>query len=270
MTIMITSVVLIFAMILLERIIPYSKQIRGLEDSVQSYYGARSQVELAKNNFWISRENRDTENRIILGTDENISLLPPNLSSENPGEYIIVSEHTYLPLRINLFEEDTTTRWFGTSQKNSSFHTLSSLSGILFDLSGRDTTNLSMKIKTEWEDSSQKNLVIEFIHSGNSSSVTPFFWNISTNSLDWMDITEATNANDETLEEKLSNINCLSASCSLKIMLIDSGTPRVIPIALTLSTAIPDLNAVIVADGLSQNTAYHSRIVELIPLIQGI
>lgn len=60
-TIMITSVVLLFAMILLERIIPYSRQIRGLQDSVQSYYTAKSQIELAKRDFPIERTNVDTE-----------------------------------------------------------------------------------------------------------------------------------------------------------------------------------------------------------------
>ena len=268
-TIMITSVVLLFAMILLERIIPYSKQIRGLQDSVQSYYEARSQIELAKNNFWISRENTNTDNRITLGTNENIALLPPDLSSENPGEYLIISEHSYLPLRVHLYEEDTNIRGFGTNQKNSHFHTISSLSGILFDLSGRDTTDFSMEIETEWEDTSQKNIAIEFIYS-NGTTVVPFFGNLSWNSLNGMDIVDAKDATGATLGSKLTGVrNCLSGSCSLKVSLTDTAE-TIIPVSFSVSTDIPDLNAVIVADGISPNTTYHSRIIELIPLIQGI
>ncbi len=45
---MITSIVLIVAMILLERIVPYSRQIRGMQDSLQAYYTARSEVEVGR------------------------------------------------------------------------------------------------------------------------------------------------------------------------------------------------------------------------------
>lgn len=58
-TMMITSVVLLFAMILLERIIPYSKQIRGMQDSVQAYYTAKSQIEIARSEFADTRKNID-------------------------------------------------------------------------------------------------------------------------------------------------------------------------------------------------------------------
>jgi hypothetical protein len=44
----------------------------------------------------------------------------------------------------------------------------------------------------------------------------------------------------------------------------------IIPVSFSISTSIPDLNAVVIADGLSQNTSYHARIVELIPLTQSI
>gem|GEM_PF-2957893 len=43
-----------------------------------------------------------------------------------------------------------------------------------------------------------------------------------------------------------------------------------IPVSFSLSAPIPDLNAIIIADGLSKNTSYHTRIIELIPLIQSI
>jgi type II secretory pathway pseudopilin PulG len=267
-TIMITSVVLLFAIILLERIIPYSKQIRSLQDSVQSYYEARSQVELAKQTFGINRENIDTDSSIQDRTD-GLSLIPPDLSSEKPGKYVIISEHTTLPLHIRLFEEDTDARGFGVNNQNAYFHTLSSLTGLLFDLSNRDTTNFSMEITSEWEDTTTaKNIVVEFIHS-NRTTVSPFFGNLKWNNLDKMDIADAKSASGESLGDKLRRVNCISASCSLKISLTSSA-PMLFPVSLSLSTAIPDLNAIIVADGLSKNTTYHSRIIELIPLIQGI
>ena len=76
---MITSVVLIVAMILLERIVPYSRQIRGMQDSLQAYYTARSEVELGRFFFADSvansgfRQNIDTSNGRI-GTSEPIAL----------------------------------------------------------------------------------------------------------------------------------------------------------------------------------------------------
>lgn len=65
-TIMITSVALLFAMILLERIIPYSKQIRGMQNSLQAYYTARGEVEKARYAFnqAPSRTNQGDTTRI--------------------------------------------------------------------------------------------------------------------------------------------------------------------------------------------------------------
>lgn len=274
-TIMITSVVLLFAMILLERIIPYSRQIRGLQDSVQSYYAAKSQVELAKKDFPIERTNVDGGNRIEPGTNEIISLAPPQITSANPGTYVIVSENTHLPLKINLFTEDAEPRRFGLSQKNPDFHILTSFGGILFDLTNRDTVTppFSIEVTTDGEDTTlSKNIGIEFVHNDNND-VVPFFGNTGPiNSLNGINMTDDTVGSDGTTT--LSNIvganNCVSATCSLKVSLTDTAAPMIIPVSFTLSTAIPDLNAVIVADGISPNTTYHSRIIELIPLIQGI
>jgi len=50
-TIMITSVILILAIVLLQRIIPYSRQIRSMQDSMQAYYTARSEAEIGKYEF---------------------------------------------------------------------------------------------------------------------------------------------------------------------------------------------------------------------------
>lgn len=115
-----------------------------------------------------------------------------------------------------------------------------------------------------------KNVSIEFVHNDyDTGTVTPFFGTITSTSLNGIDIADAKDASGETLSNKLGGINCADASCSLKISL-NSETPMMIPLSFTMSTTIPDLNAIIVADGLSPNTIYHSRIIELIPLIQGI
>ncbi len=45
---MMTSILLIVARILLERIVPYSRQIRGMQDSLQAYYTARSEIEVGR------------------------------------------------------------------------------------------------------------------------------------------------------------------------------------------------------------------------------
>lgn len=178
---MITSVVLLFAMILLERIIPYSRQIRGLQDSVQSYYTAKSQIELAKKDFPIERTNVDINRRIESGSNESLSLTPPNITGENPGTYVIVSENTHIPLKIKLFTEDTEPRRFGLSQKNPDFHILTNFGGLLFDLTNRDTitTPFSMEVATNGEDETEtKNIGIEFVHNDDTGSVVPFFGNI--------------------------------------------------------------------------------------------
>lgn len=270
-TMMITSVVLLFAMILLERIIPYSKQIRWMQDSVQAYYTARGEVEMAKLEFSNTRENIDTQNRIQDRGEEGISLSPPSLTSTTPGSYLIISEDDYLPLRIRLFAEDNLARSFGTSQKNSDFHTLGSGGGIFFDLSSRNTANYSMKIETDTEnESTEADIAVEFVYSG--TSVVPFFGNNTTpNTIHGKNIAETRqNTNSaNSLADILGTNNCQSASCSLKIAITNTATSITSPVKFKISTAIPDLNAIIVADWISPNETYHSRIIELIPLVQG-
>lgn len=82
-TIMMTSVVLLLAMILLERIIPYSKQIRGMQDTLQAYYTAKSELEFAKNDFQKKaiRENIDPSRRISPGTNKIIEINMPQIDT---------------------------------------------------------------------------------------------------------------------------------------------------------------------------------------------
>lgn len=185
-----------------------------------------------------------------------------------------MSENTHLPLKIKLFNDDTEPQKFGTSQKNPDFHILTTFSGLLFDLTNRDTatTPFSMEMTTEGENTASKTVGIEFVHNDDTGAVTPFFGNSrSIASLSGINIADDTVGSDgtTTLGDIIGANNCLSATCSLKLSLIDTA-PMIIPVSFSVSTPIPDLNAIIIADGISPNTTYHSRIIELIPLIQGI
>lgn len=266
-------------MILLERIIPYSKQIRGMQESLQAYYEARSEIEIAKNEFQkeVIRENIDIWSRII--DDAPIILLEmPTLNSTNTGDYVVISNHKQLPLQIKMYKNDANPRGFGTSQKNTNFHNFSSYGGgLLFDLSEINTTQLSVITTTDDANASKNgNISVEFIHSSGFGT-TPFFWTVgdkaNPNLLQRKNIATAKDTNRDSGWDTLTFItnqnNCLSASCSLKLQLIDSPK-NMIPVSFSLSVPIPDLNAVVVADGLSKNASYHTRIIELIPLIQSI
>lgn len=280
-TIMITSVVLIFAMILLERIIPYSKQIRGMQDSLQAYYTAQGEVELAKNIFQkeVVRKNIDPSSRIVPGISRSIDIKMPLLSTTDTGDYVIVSNHNELPLQLNMFERDTAPRGFGTSQKNPNYHSLAEYGGgMMFDLTKRDTSTppFSMIVHTDTDNAATTgNIQTEFVYTDGSGS-TPFFGtvgNSTPSALEGKNIANSLDTNREvgrdTLSYLLSLQNCANGSCALKLHLKDSTSP-IMPVSFSLSTAIPDLNAIVIADGLSPNASYHARIVELIPLVQSI
>ena len=283
---MITSVVLIFAMILLERIIPYSRQIRGMQDSLQAYYTAQGEVELAKNIFQkeVVRKNIDPSRRIVPGVARSIDIAMPLLSATDTGDYVVISNYKELPLQINLFERDSTPRWFGTSQKNPSFHSLTQYGGgMLFDLSKIDTSfpGFSMIVHTDSANASTfGNIWVEFIYN-NVGVSEPFFGTVGDtvgSPLEGKSITDAidkniVDVNANSLGFLLKLNNCKDGSCALKLHLKDSTAP-IMPIAFSILTpsteGVPDLNAVLIADGLSPNATYHARIVELIPLVQSI
>ncbi|MCB9807096.1 hypothetical protein H6768_04390 [Candidatus Peribacteria bacterium] len=281
-TIMITSVVLLFAMILLERIIPYSKQIRGMQDSLQAYYTAKSQIEIAKNEFQKKtlRENISTPGRILTGVGRTVELTMPNIDNNHTGDYVVVSNYHELPLQIRMYEKDDNARGFGTSQKDPNFHNLSSYGGgLLFDLSSKDTTGFTMNVQTEGSYSSTNgNIYVEFVYNGLGGMI-PFFGTVGDiavpSLLNGKVIATAKDTNREvgrdTLTYLLNLNNCAgNATCSLKLHLKNSPE-AVVPVAFSIpGISIPDINAVVIADGLSNNTTYHARIVELIPLTQSI
>lgn len=278
---MITSVVLIFAMILLERIIPYSRQIRGMQDSLQAYYTAQGEVEMAKNIFQkeVVRKNIDPSNRIVPGISRTIDVAMPVVSATDTGDYVIISNHNEIPLQINMFERDTSPRGFGTSQKNPGFHALTQYGwGMLFDLTKRDTSTppFSMIAHTDTDNAATVgNIQTEFVYTDWSGS-TPFFGVVGSSvasALEGKNIANSLDTNREVGRDTLSYLfslqNCNNGSCALKLHLKDSTAP-ILPVSFSVSTALPDLNAVLIADGLSPNATYHARIVELIPLVQSI
>lgn len=291
-TIFMTGIVLLFAVILLERIIPYAQQVQWMENALQAYYTARGEVERARYNFtkeW-TRNNIDTRpSRIPSGTSEVIDIKFPNLSVSGKkfSEFVVISTNSELPLKIKLFENDDEARGFGTSQKNQNFHHLSTYdNSILFDLSRRDTSywyvawvsgiSLSMITKTDEDNkNTAADIGINFLLVDSGVNI-PFFGTVSGGKFQGKNIWAAENPNNKPSENTLSKIlgsavSCEIANCSLGLRLIPtSPTISSIPVSFSVSTAIPDLNAVIIADGISEKGDYHARIIDLIPLTQSI
>lgn len=156
---------------------------------------------------------------------------------------------------------------------------------MLFDISDINTNGFSMIAHTDSTNSSSiGNIQVEFIHTDNSGS-TPFFGTVGDTSNP--DLFEGKNINSAVDKNRPVGANSLSfilnaglrncdnnSSCALKLLLQDAkngATPlALIPVSFSLGTAIPDINAVAIADGLSKNGTYHARIIELIPLTQSI
>jgi hypothetical protein len=276
---MITSVVVIFAIVLLERVIPYTKQIRGLQDSLQAYYRAKWEIEIAKNDF-IKKQPRTNTGAIdrIVASWKILELGYPNISPRKRSEYVIVSNNFELPLQIRMFEKDTIAQSFGTSPQDPNFHAFTQYSGgLFFDLSKMEASgiNFSMEVHTDTENENKPGSIkVEFVYTSGNGTI-PFFGAIKETPLwpiDGKNIRDAIDTNREaarwTLSFLMGQNNCRYATCALKLQLED--TASTIPVAFSLSSAIPDLNAVVIADGLSEKGNYHSRVIELIPFIQSI
>lgn len=270
-TIMITSIVLIVAMVLLEKIVPYSRQIRSMQDSLQAYYTARSEVELWKLALRSlgTRTNIDPDNRISGST--SLALGVPDLESEKTGAYLIVAQGSELPITLQLFKKDAQKFSFGTYPWSPLFHSLNaSNGGIMFDLSGTDIgPGFSLGLKTN-SSTTNKEIAMEFLYSDETEEI-PFFWNASIASDGSVELMDAKNENAWKLQEFLAGKNCRNNHCSMKIRLAeDSANSLPIQISTKNGSLIPDLNSILVADGLSTNALYHSRIIELIPVTQSI
>jgi hypothetical protein len=76
-------------------------------------------------------------------------------------------------------------------------------------------------------------------------------------------------AGTSTLFSSFLNNNCQTASiCSLSLIL--NGQNTSVDFQLIADQKIPDLNAIVIGDGLSNNKLYHQRIIELISTSQDI
>lgn len=282
-TIMLTSVILLFAMILLGRIIPYAKQVRGMQNSLQAHYRAEWEIEEARYEFLRSNARNSLDSiisRIRIADDWILEVAVPQINPSTPAEYVVISENTILPLQIRLYEKDTDPTWFGTSRKDPRYHELHRYGwGMLFDLSGLNTMNPVFNMATKTDTSNllkTGNIRVEFAYSGDRGNA-PFFGivgNTTTPDLfEGKNINEARDSNREAGRDTLSYImnlqNCSFASCALKLFLAQ-WTLTSIPVSFSSSISIPDLNAVVIADGLSDTGDYHSRIIELIPTVQSI
>lgn len=263
-------------MILLERIIPYSRQIRGMQDSLQAYYTARSEVEVGRFLFSESsdtsgvRRNMDTGEWRI-GANEPIALGMPNISNSKTGESIVIAQDRTIPMNILLYDNDTNPVGFGTSKGKPSYHLLSSFWwGLTFDLSGINTgSGFGLNLAIDPDMPGPQTIGVEFIYSKESDN--PFFGtiNITGNG----NIFDAKNADNETLSYFLAGQNCQVAHCFMKLQLKTPSQPSVninLSVPSSSINTIPDLNAILIADGLSDNGQYHARIVELIPVTQSI
>jgi hypothetical protein len=109
---MITGLVIILAVALLGRIIPYSKQIRGMQDGLQSYYTARSQLELANQAFANATQRKHIPiNGRINEVNSKIELTLPNA---NTSTYAIIAGASQIPSQIS-FSPGESPISFGTS-----------------------------------------------------------------------------------------------------------------------------------------------------------
>jgi hypothetical protein len=137
-------------------------------------------------------------------------------------------------------------------------------------LSGVDTDgNFTLLLETETSVTGK--ISLEFVYS-NATDENPFFGTIDIDASGSTNIMEAEDANRRKLSASsagfLAGQNCKDAKCYIKIRLANSAGST--SIKLRSENTLPDLNAILIADGLSQNGLYHARIIDMIPLTQSI
>ena len=271
-TILLTSVMVIFGITLLDRIISYSREVRSVEDAVQASYEARGQVELGKSAFSLQPNRNDIDTSLVRITQATPWVIELKMPWSN-SEYVIISRSTILPLYIRKYPQDANAFRFGNSLSNNNQHTLTSQWSVSFDLSQFPaTSSTSLDIKIDSPPSAFPiPLKIEFIHEDTTwSTVTSFLWTITaTNSLTSLLVAVDIADISKKLSDFLSSNDCSTAkSCTLKLS-IDSPIFQKTDFTLESTENISDLNAVLIADGFSGNRLYHQRVVELIPMVQG-
>ena len=81
---------------------------------------------------------------------------------------------------------------------------------------------------------------------------------------------EAQNSAGQKLGQSfLAGQNCKVAHCYMKIRLANTLSST-LGVKIVSNKTIPDINGILIADGLSQNALYHARIIELLPVTQSI
>lgn len=215
------------------------------------------------------RINIDTEDRIRGG--DPIILKIPTLSIGKVREHVIVAADLKLPLEIKLYENDDSARGFGTSRGDPTSHLLTNFGGgVTFDLSGINTDS-SLSLVLETEPGLSGKIPIEFVYSSTTDE-NPFFGSVDISPTGSTNIVDAIDSNGSKLGANSSGFlagqNCRVAHCYMKIRLADSiGFTGV---KLRTNSEVPDLNAILIADGLSSNGLYHARIIDTIPVTQSI
>jgi hypothetical protein len=203
-------------------------------------------------------------------------------------DYVVISANDKNPLQILLSPTDDDTKKFGTSRINTNFHTLYSRNagGLRFDLRGVDTNAMAINsLKLSFLGNINANITLKMqFYEGGSSDVITFTRDyvvtatntliLNSNSGDGniqsIDSSGAVTPSTSTFSAFLQARDCTNASiCSLSVSL-NSPTSQAIHFQLVSDQKIPDLNAVVLGDGLSGNGLYYQRIIELIPTPQDI
>lgn len=331
-TMLLVSVLLVTALILLQRIMPYANSVRSIHDASQAYYTARGQVEEARYVFaygngglmaslqmpsvfgLLSVEWRDS-NPVIpakkrgnfsssswwaltfpIPNDTNNVIVTKNLPNFalKKENYSILSANKDIPLQVKLFPNDINAKGFGTSKTQAGFHTLYKRNswGLRFDLRGV-ATNASFTLKIASNTAATVTLKMQYYkwiatdtnvdsftatYTVPTGETTPVLFDFT--ATDWVtwstqSITSSWSVGtpvDETFRVFMGARNCVTATiCSLTLVLDPTlSNPESIDFQLVSNQKIPDLNAVVIGDGLSDNRLYYQRIIELIPTPQDI
>jgi len=204
--------------------------------------------------------------------------------------YAVSSGSAQNPQKLKLFPTDAegSIRKFGTSQENPSFHRLSSRNagGLRFDLRGVDTKSSSLnilKITFSSQPTLPGTITIKMQYLNTEADPVKTFTadadvkdksevdlkNLSGNIQEIKPDGTVETAGTSTLFSSFLNNNCQTASiCSLSLIL--NGQNTSVDFQLIADQKIPDLNAIVIGDGLSNNKLYHQRIIELISTSQDI
>lgn len=327
-TILLVSVMLTAALILLQRIIPYAKNVRWMNDAAQAYYTARWETETARLTFFTGTGGTLTALRLpslfwllssidttavvsprrgniwcgatrctippINGTTitESITTLaPPFILTNALSDHVISSANPELPLKIRLFEKDASPSYFGTSKRDKAYHTLdpNNSGGLRFDFRGVATKlidNFGLKIKFKDAVPVNTNLTLKMQYSDGTTVKTftndyaidslteePFSGlNTLTGNIQTINADGTITAEYLQPLETFLNFDCSNATiCSLSLS-VDGTTPLDFQLISSWTSAapLPDLNAVVIGDGLSENGLYFQRVIDLIPTPQDI